>query len=118
MASWYTVSTGQTINAADINQFANALEVPAGNTEIGSYVLAGLTTNNGDVVSTWVVTLNHANAPSTCALGTPTLGPHSLQSGSYTTNHLAANGFQLYAFADGTAPSPNAYVGGTYTATY
>jgi hypothetical protein len=118
MASWYTVATGQTINAADINQFSNALEVPAGNTEIGWYFLAGFTYSNGDVVSDWITTLNHANAPSTVALNFAILSPIGYQTGSVTTNNLEASGFQVYGYADTSAPNHNAHCGGQYTATY
>jgi len=114
--SWYTVASGATINAADVNQFSNALHVPVASTETGAYFMAGISNNLGDTLSIWVVTLNHQNAPSTVTIDTSILSPTGLQATFPKTAHFQANGFQVYAGMNATQSDCGA--GGIYTASY
>lgn len=112
--SWYTVSSGQTINAADLNQFSNALHVGTGGTEVGDFFIAGQTQASGDVLSNWIVTLNHQNAPST--VGLSVVSSLNMQATYPQPNNYKPTGFQLYGRAAGANQNTNAT--GTYTATY
>jgi hypothetical protein len=114
--SLYTVSSGQVINANDINQLVNVLQVPSGGSEVWQYFLAGLSYVTNDVISNWITTRNHGTAPSSVTLD------HTIQTSvgfnSFQAGNIQGNGFQAYGGADGTAPYYDCRVAGNYTAAF
>jgi hypothetical protein len=114
--SLYTVSSGQVINANDINQLVNALQVPSGGSEVWQYFLAGLSNAQTDVISNWITTRNHGTAPSSVTLDHSILSPIGYS--SYAAGNLQGSGFQAFGYADSSAPNHNCHVGGNYTAAF
>src|SRR5579859_3715052 len=101
-------------NAADINQFSNALHVTTGNFETGDFFLACQTQASGNIISNWIVTLNHQNAPASVTL--TTTSSLNLQATYPKSGNLAPTGFQLYAAAAGANNNTNA--AGTWSASF
>ena len=112
--SLYTVSSGTTINAQDINQVVNVLQQQSGGQEIGVYFIAGCPFESSAVVAQYVNTISRGSAPVSVTIDTSRQSPISLN--APTTNILSRSGFQVYAFATGSAN--NARVGGNYTVQY
>ncbi len=110
-----TVTTGNTILAADINQLVQVLQRAAGQTETGKYHLGGSSYTNGALVSMYMPSLSRTTAPVSASIDTSDTAPSGLQAAP-STGHLTANGFQVFAFGSGTTSNCNA--GGNYTIQY
>ena len=110
----YTVSSGNTINATDINQLVNVLMQPSGGQEIGAYYLDGWASGSGQEIGDWVSTLSRGATPVSVSIDTSIASPYNINSPS--TNSLNSNGFHVYATSNGS--SSKCYVGGKYTLQY
>lgn len=107
----YTVSTGNTIAAADIDQLVNVLQEPSGNTETGGYFISFAAYVNSGVSGTWINSLSRNSVPVSVSVNTSVNSPSNCASPS--TDHVTANGFHVYTFSTGINASCN--VGGVYT---
>jgi hypothetical protein len=111
----YTVSTGNTILAADINQLVSVLQRPAGQTESGHYVTAGNSYADQGVVSAYIASQSRNATPVSVSVDTSDVGAFGTSSGP-TTNRLTSGGFQVYVKSSGT--QTNCGAGGLYTIQY
>ena len=109
--SLYTVSTGNTIAAADIDQLVNVLQEQSGATETGGDFLTFAAYANSAVNGTWINSLSRVSVPVSVSINTAVNSPSNCTSPS--TDHVTANGFHIYSFSSGTFTSCN--VGGVYT---
>lgn len=109
-----TVSTGNTILAADINQLVNVLQRPSGQTETGKYHLlwSAYTTNAQGQV--WIQSQSRNATPVSVTVDSADQSPTN--SGSPFTSVLNSSGFQLYGTSTTTAVACN--IGGNYTIQY
>ncbi len=110
-----TVTTGNTVLAADINQLVQVLQRAAGQTETGKYWLQGGCYQTSAEVSTYVDSLNRTSTPSGTVIDTADQAPAS-SAGTPAASSLTANGF-LVKFAS-TAASNTARAGGNYTTSF
>ena len=109
-----TVTTGNTILAADINQIVNVLQRAAGQTETGSYCLNGWAGAAGDAISTWVGSLSRGATPVSVVIDTSISSPSNCNAPS--TDRLDANGFHPFTTSTGAATS--CVCAGHYTIQY
>ena len=115
--SLYTVNTGNTINAADLNQVVNVLQVPSGGTEAGQYFLAGPVYTSAAVVALFMPSRSRGATPVSVAVDTSLLSPTGGMSGTPSTNGLGTAGFQIFSLST-TGPNPNARCAGAWTIQY
>lgn len=108
------VSTGGPIQASHINQFCDVLQRASGQTESRKYHLSFASYVNSSLGSMYISTLSSGATPVSVSIDTADTAPSGC--GSPNTNHLTANGFQLYSFSTGVNPGCN--VGGNWTVTY
>src|SRR5262249_25969146 len=109
----YTVTTGNTILAADVNQLVNVLQRASGQVETGKYFIA-LPVQNGWQISQFMSPLSRVSTPVSVTIDTVDASPTNC--GSPATALLTANGFQVKANGNTTANVAN--VGGNYTIQY
>lgn len=110
----YTVTTGNTVLAADVNQMVNVLQRAASQTETGGYFLTFNAYTSACYGGTWINSLSRVSVPASVSIDTSVQAPAGCNSPS--TNNVTANGFHVYA---GTSASTiNANVGGLYTLQY
>lgn len=111
-----TVTTGNTILAADVNQLVNVLQRASGQTEAGKYFLAGPAYASNAVVALYMPTLSRNATPVSVTIDTvdqaPAGGMGTVQSGQ-----LTANGFQIFSI-NSTGPNTNCRAGGNWTVQY
>jgi hypothetical protein len=112
----YTVSTGITIAAADINQLVNVLQEPSGGLEKGRYRLAGGVYATNAVLSHWVNTLSRNSVPVSLTIDTADATPNTLNAPAAPLGNSNAGGFLIYATA--TAAGTNAFAAGNWQANY
>lgn len=110
----YTVTTGSTINAADINQLVNSAQRPSGGQETGSYYLNGWSNASTDNISQWIPSLSRGASPVSVSIDTSIQAAVNVNAPS--TEKLNANGFHVLTTATGATVS--GYVGGAYTISY
>ena len=108
----YTVTTGNTILAADVNQLENVLQRSSCQIEAGAYFMAGGVYTNTAYVSSYVASLSRISTPVSVSLDTSIQAPAGNIS-SVTANNLTFGGFQC--FAQCSAANTNARAGGLYT---
>lgn len=111
----YTVSTGATINANDLNQVINVLQAPSGAQENGTYFLTGTGTSGITGLGAWVPSLSRTSTPASVSINTSIQAPVNCNSPS--TNNLSSNGFHV-ATAYSTASNVAANVAGNFTIQY
>jgi|SRR5216683_2139917 len=108
------VTTGNTINAADLNQLVFVLQRQTGQTEVGDYYLTEGAYSIGATMGYYVSHLSRTSVPTGVVIDT------SLQAASNFnapgTDHLTANGFHVFALASAIATGCN--VGGVYTTSF
>lgn len=113
--SLYTVTSGQVVNAADLNQLVNVLQVGSGGTESWKYWIEGGTSNNtGFSVGQWIATQSKGSTPVSVIVDTSITPPNSLS--TPTTQQLSSSGFFVGSGSTGT--SNTARLGGLYTVQY
>lgn len=112
----YTVATGNTINALDVNQIVNVLQKPSGATEAGKYFLGASIYTNGALASMYVLTLSRNATPVSVSIDTLDQAPVGGM-GAMATANLTQGGFQLYSLS-GTTQGVNARAGGNWTVQY
>jgi hypothetical protein len=110
----YTVSSGQTINAADINQLVNVLQCPSGSQEAGQYFIVDWANSSNEFFGQWISTRSRGSTPVSVSVDT-SLGL-SGNANPPSTNHLGSSGFQLYTSS--TSASNNIGFGGNWTVQY
>lgn len=110
----YTVSSGNTINAADINQMVNILQQQSGGQEVGKYHLMFNSYTNGAQGQCWIPTLSRNSAPVSVTIDTTDQAPQNC--GAPNTNLLKSSGFQIYAASNGQWLTCN--TGGNFTVQY
>lgn len=91
-----TVTTGNTILAADINQLVNVLQRASGQTETGKYWAGGWSNAASDLISTYYISLNRTSVPVSVTLDTVDA---STNVGAVNNDHLTANGVHIYFFS-------------------
>ena len=109
-----TVTTGNTILAADINQLVNVLQRPSGSTESGGYYIEGGTYQTNATIGQWISSLSRNATPVSVNIDTSVTSPTGVN--SPTTQALSANGFFVIASAIGAGNTSR--VGGLYTIQY
>lgn len=112
----YTVSNGNTANAADLNQIINVLQQPTGGTETGKYVLGGSPYTSNAVISTNINTLSRNATPVSVSIDTSAQAPAGGM-GTVSTGFLTSSGLQIYCL-NATGPSTNARASGNFTVQY
>ena len=112
--SLYTVSSGQVINAADVNQLVNVLQAGAGVQEVGGYYLNGWGNAANDQIGAWVPSRSRGSTP--VSVSTDTSVQAATNCGSVSTNALTSNGFHASTLTTGASTA--CYVGGQYTIQY
>jgi len=110
-----TVTMGNTILAADVNQLVNVLQRAAGQTEVGHYVLAGADYAANAFVSMYMPSLSRGATPVSVSIDTADIVP-SGGMGTPSTGVLTAGGFQI--FNAPVAANLNPRAGGNYTIQY
>jgi len=110
-----TVTTGNTILAADINQVVNVLQRAAGQTEVGKYMLEGNAYASGAYISSYMPSLSRGATPVSVMIDTADNAPTALLNAP-STDHLTANGFHVFANTSGI--SLNQFCAGNYTIQY
>ena len=110
----YQVATGQTINAADINQLAIILTRPSGTQESGKYFLSDSSYATGAVVGDYVNSISRTATPVSVSIDTSDQAASNC--GAPTTDHLTSNGFRVSTTSTGIATS--VVVGGGFTISY
>jgi len=110
-----TVTTGNTILAADINQVVNVLQRASGQTEVGKYMLEGNFYVSGAFVSVYIPSLSRGATPVSLVIDTADNAP-SANLNAPSTDHLTASGFHV--FSTSTAISANQFCAGNYTIQY
>lgn len=109
-----TVTTGNTILAADVNQLVNVLQRSSGQTETGKYFLTAPSYVTSASIGAYVGSLSRGTTPVSVTIDTVDQAPSNMNSPS--TDHLTANGFHVFASSTGINPACNA--GGNYTIQY
>lgn len=109
--SLYTVVTGNTIAAQDINQVINVLQEPSGSSEVGQYWLAGSSYAANALISQWIQSQSRTSTPVSVSIDESIQAPSNC--GTPSVSNLKSSGFQLYAFGSGVFTSAN--VAGVYT---
>ena len=110
----YTVSTGGTINAADINQLVNSLQRSSGQSEVGHYFLFGSGYATNATVSASISTLSKGATPVSSSFDTSIFASTGI--GAITIAHLDSYGFQIYAQASSAGTGIGA--AGAFTINY
>jgi hypothetical protein len=111
----YQVSTGQTVNASDINQLVSTLQQQPGGQELGTYYLTGVSPAGGITgLGAWCPSQSRGSSPVSVSINTSIQSPVNLL--TPTTDHLSSYGFHV--FAGYTAGNTAANVGGTFTIQY
>jgi hypothetical protein len=109
-----TVSTGNTINASDVNQIINVLQRLSSQSETGAYYLGYSAYQTGALGSVWVSSLSRNATPSSSSVD------QSLQSasncGSLAVANTSSSGLQITVSA--TGPTNNAHVAGIFVLNY
>lgn len=103
------------VQAADINAILSALQHLAGQTEVGHYLLAGSSYVTNGLISDYRASISRGATPVSVAINTADQAQNGYTANP-STNHLTANGFQVYGFSNGV--QANCFVGGAYTITY
>ena len=106
-----TVSTGNTILAADVNQLVNVLQRASGQTEVGKYLLNGWGSAASDFISQYMTSLSRVSVPVSVTLDEADIAHTNCNAVSNDT--LTANGFHV--FTTTTAATTNARVAGNAT---
>lgn len=113
--SLYTVSSGATINAADVNQLVNTLQAGSGATESAKYwTEAGTYDNTGSTLGEWIQTKSATSTPVSVSADTSITAPISC--GSMSTQQLNSSGFFIGCASTGI--SNTARFGGVWTVQY
>lgn len=112
--SLYTVSSGTTINAQDVNQLVNVLQQQSGGQELGKYYLTFNASASGYFGSVWIVSLSRVSTPVSVTIDTSIANP--VFCNNVATSNLGTAGFQI--FAQSTGANGNCRVGGVYTIQY
>lgn len=110
-----TVTTGNTVLAADINQLVNVLQRASGQTEVGKYKVAGNGYTTNAAISCYVPSLSRGATPVSVTIDTANDAPTG-NLGSPSTFNLTSSGFLVAATV--SAASINAYCSGNYTIQY
>jgi hypothetical protein len=110
----YQVATGQTINAADINQLAVILQRPSGTQESGKYFLVDSSYATGANVGDYVSSISRTATPVSVAIDTTDQA--ATNCGAPTTDHLTSNGFRVSTTSTGV--NVQVIVGGGFTISY
>ena len=99
----YTVSTGTTVNANDINQFTNALAQPSGGSESQTiFVQIGAFQTNS-TVSQWIASRSQGSAPvSTSVTATTSAGMNTI-----STSQANSSGASVGGGASGLSNTPH-----------
>lgn len=113
----YTVSGGNVIQSADIDQLVNVLQQPSGGQEKGKYFMAGPVYANGAVVAEYVGSLSRGATPISVTIDEADLAHTGGMNATPTTAQLTASGFQVFSVTT-TGPNVNARAGGNYTIQY
>ncbi|GCE14206.1 hypothetical protein [Tengunoibacter tsumagoiensis] len=111
-----TVTTGNTVLAADINQLVNVLQRPSGSTETGKYFLIGSSYASGANASNYIPSLSRTSTPVSITIDEADMGHVAGGCNTAVAGHLTANGFQVNT--SGTGASLSWSVGGNYTIQY
>lgn len=111
----YTVSTGQTIQAQDVDQLVNVLQQPGSSQEKGKYMLEGNAYVSGAYFSLYMPSLSRNTSPVSVSIDTADNAPTALLNAP-STDHLTANGFHI--FSNTTGISSNQFCAGNYTIQY
>lgn len=109
-----TVTTGNTVLAADINQLVNVLQRAASQTEGGKHILNGWSNASGDTIGQYMQSISRGSTPSSVTIDTSDYSATNLN--APTTANLTANGFFIKATSTGATTS--AFVGGNFTIQY
>jgi len=109
-----TVSTGNTILAADVNQLVNVLQRPSGQTETGKYYMAGFATTSSQTLNCYIPSQSRTSTPVSVTIDTADLSPTGIN--TPTTAHLTSSGFNVGATSTGSGSNIGA--GGNYTIQY
>lgn len=112
--SLYQVSTGQTINAADVNQLVDELEQQSGGQELGKYFLAGGIYANIATVSNYIPSRSRYSTPVSIQVDDADQGHTGGFNGVPIASNLTTAGFQIYC-NNTTGPNTNGRAGGNYT---
>lgn len=114
--SLYTVTSGQVVNAADLNQLVNVLQVGSGGTESAKYwVQAGTGNGTGWVIGDWIQTKSAQSVPVSVIVDTSITSP--LNVNAPNTQQLNSSGFFVGAGSTG-GPSNTSRYGGVWTVQY
>ena len=110
----YTVTTGNTINALDVNQLVNILTQPSGGQEIGTYYLNGWGSASGQNIRQWMASRSQGETPVSVSVDTSIATPNSIN--TPTTEKLSQYGFHVKTTTTGATSS--GYAGGLFTIQY
>lgn len=108
------VVSGNTMQAADLNQALTVLQQSSGGQEISKLDLEGGCYATGCVLSQWMNTWSRGSSLVSVTYSAATYGPSNI--GSPATSHMSIYGFQTYVTS--TAAATDCYGGWTWTAQY
>lgn len=109
-----TVTTGNTILAADVNQLVYVLQRQTGQTEAGQYKFAGSSYASGCWLGTYIPSLSRNTTPVSASLDTSIGLSTGLNTPSVSS--LGASGFLVFSTSSTT--NTTLLAGGNYTIQY
>lgn len=109
----YTVSSGTTINAQDVNQIVNTLQQGSGGTETGKYWVESGSANSGWSLGQWIQSQSRTTIPVSVSVDTSTV---LAGVSGVSTQNLTSSGFAIGAGATGV--SNTARYAGNFTIQY
>lgn len=111
----YTVSTGNTIQAADLNQCVYELDRQATQQEGGHYFISGWSNAASDLLQAYIPSRSRYAAPVSVSIDTTDQAATNVAAPS--TGHLTVGGVQIFTTST-SAQVSNLQVGGAYTIQY
>ena len=105
------VVNGNNVNATDINQVINVLQQPSGGQEKGHYFCGGNSYATNGYITIYMPSISRGSAPVSVTIDASDVAASNVNSPS--TQHLSANGFEVYTTSLGPAGAGN--VAGKYT---
>lgn len=105
-----TVTTGNTILAADINQLVYVLQRQSGQSETGKYYTSQSVYVNGGTLGTYYSSLNRVSVPISATIDATDAQTNC---NAPSNDHLTANGLHIFSSSTGISNSVN--LGGNVT---
>lgn len=110
----YTVTTGSTIAAPDVNQVVDELDRQSGQQEVGKYIAIGSAYTTNCTVGVYYPSRSRYASPISASVDSADVALSGVT--SLSIGHLSSSGVQIYATS--TAAGTNIGTGGNVTIQY